>query len=180
MKTRFFAITLIALTLFSCKDEKKEDNNKAVAEKPKNENLFKIAFDAVVKKDDSFHLYYTEDKTNNFTEDKSIWVKVKGSNNEQEVLFMLPEDVLPTDVRVDFGYGDVVQDIVLNKLRINYYDKSFTTQDSLIFNYFYANEQNTLIDKKTNTIKRLKSDQKTAPSLYPQILLQDEMIKMVK
>ncbi len=180
MKTKLFTVVLIALTLFSCKDEKKEDNNEAVAEKPKNENLFKIAFDAVVAKDDSFHLYYTEDKTNNFTEDKSVWVKVKGSDKEQEVLFMLPEDVLPTDVRVDFGYGDVVQDIVLKRLRMNYYDKSFVAQDAQIFNYFYANEQNTLIDKNTNTIKRLKADQKTAPSLYPQILLQDEMIKMVK
>lgn len=180
MKNRFFAIVLIALTLFSCKDEKKENSTEAITEKPKNENLFKIAFDAVVKKDDSFHLYYTEDKTNNFTEEKSVWVKVKGSDKEQEVLFMLPEDVLPTDVRVDFGYGDVVQDIVLNQLRMNYYDKSFAAKDSLIFNYFYANEQNTIIDKKTNTIKRLKADQKTAPSLYPQILLQDEMIKMVK
>jgi hypothetical protein len=182
MKSNFFAIVLIAVTLFSCKDNKKETNAEVNADEPKKENFFKVTFDVVVKKDDNFHLYYTEDGSINFNEKQSVWVPVKGSEKEQEVVFNLPEDAAPSNLRVDLGYGvnKEQSDIVLNKFKMDYFGKSFEAKDSLIYNYFYENKDNTIIDKKTNTIKRLKVDQETAPSLYPHIPLAEEIAKMVK
>ena len=183
MKAKNLAVVfLMALAVISCKDEKKTDGAINVAETPIVENGFKVAFDLIAKKDDNFHLYYTEDNTINFTEEKSLWLPFKGSDAEQEVKFVLPEDIIPTNFRVDFGYGvnKEQSDIVLKKFKMKYFDKTFEVKDSLIFYYFYPNKDNTILDNTHATLKRIKSDQATAPSLYPNTPLSEEILKMVK
>lgn len=169
-------ILILSLSIFSCKNKSEEN---AV---PKNNNGFNVAFDLIAKKDDNFHIYYTEDNTINFTEEKSLWLPFKGSDAEQEVRFILPEEVIPTNLRVDFGYGvnKEQSDIVLKKFKMKYFDKTFEVKDSLIFYYFYPNKDNTILDNTHATLKRIKSDQATAPSLYPNTPLSEEILKMVK
>jgi hypothetical protein len=183
MKAKNLAVVfLMALAVISCKDGKKTDDAINVAETPIVENGFKVAFDLIAKKDDNFHLYYTEDNTINFTEEKSLWLPFKGSDAEQEVKFVLPEDIIPTNFRVDFGYGvnKEQSDIVLKKFKMKYYDKTFEVKDSLIFYYFYPNKDNTILDNTHATLKRIKPDQATAPSIYPNTPLSEEILKMVK
>jgi hypothetical protein len=172
--------TLIVLALVSCKDEKKE--TVAPTNEPKEVKGLQVTFDLVAKKDDNFHLYYTEDESVNFTEEKSSWLPYKGKETVQEVTFVLPEEAAPTNLRVDFGHGKNPEqsDIVLKSFRLKYYDKTFEAKDSLIFNYFYPNKDNTLLDNKTATLKRLKQDQETAPCLYPHTPLTDELKKLIR
>ena len=179
MKTKnILVILLLSLSLFSCKNDKKSEDKST----PKIENGFNVAFDLIAKKDDNFHIYYTEDNTINFSEEKSLWLPFKGSDAEQEVRFVLPEDVIPTNLRVDFGYGvnKEQSDIVLKKFKMKYFDKTFEVKDSLIFYYFYPNKDNTILDNTHATLKRIKPDQPTAPSLYPNTPLSEEILKMVK
>lgn len=183
MKTqKIVTIILMTIALASCKSDKKDDKPANDSELKKEENSFNVTFNLIVKKDDNFHLYYTEDKSINFNEDQSVWLPIKGSENEQEVKFILPEDIIPTDIRVDFGYGvnKEQSEISLKKFRMNYYDKSFEVKDSLIFNYFYPNKDNTILDKTKATLKRVNLEQTTGPSLYPHITLTEEISKMVK
>lgn len=175
------AIFLITLAVISCKDDKKTEHTVATPE-AKVEKRFKVAFDLIAKKNDNFHLYYTEDGSINFEEEKSVWLEFKGSDKEQEVSFFIPEDVIPTNFRIDFGYGENKEqsDIVLKKFKMAYYGKTFESKDSLIFNYFYPNKENTILDNTHATLKRVSPDQKTAPSLYPHATLVEEINKLVK
>lgn len=182
MKIKFIIpVLFLSVALFSCKDDKKTEEVTAPKEEVKD-NSFKVTFDLIAKKDDNFHLYYTEDETINFNEKQSVWVPIKGRETEQEVVFKLPENSAPTHLRVDFGYGvnKEQKEIVLKKFKMNYYDKSFEAKDSLIFNYFYPNKDNTILDNKLATLRRIKEDQSTAPSIYPHIPLTDELNKMVR
>ena len=175
-------VFLTVLGVVSCKDDKKTEDAVTTPEAPKVEKGFSVGFGVIAKKDDNFHLYYTEDGSINFTEEKSLWYPLKGSDTEQEVSFVLPEDVIPTNFRVDLGYGvnKEQSDIVLRKFKMDYFGKSFEAKDSLIFNYFYPNKDNTILDKANATLKRIKQDQNTAPSLYPHTTLIEEINKLVK
>lgn len=182
MKSKLGAIIIIAIVLFSCKDDKNKINKEELNSKIEANNFFKVSLDLVVLKDDNFHLYYTEDGTVNFNEKQSIWVPINGSEKVQEVVYNLPEDVVPTHIRLDFGFGknEAQSDVVIKSFKMNYFDKNFQVNDAKVFDYFSPNELSTIIDKPTSSLKRVKKDQETGPSLYPQILLGEEIAKMTK
>ena len=83
------------MAFYSCKDNKKEE--------VKVDKNFKVAFNAIVTKDDNFQIYYNEDGSIAFEADKYIDVAVKGKNEPQEIVFDLPEDVIPQAFRFDIG-----------------------------------------------------------------------------
>ena len=182
MKTKILILFgLLSLSLLSCKDVKKAEDN-TTTEVNNIDTKFKVSFELVALKDDNFHLYYTEDGSINFTEEKSLWYPYKGSDKSQEIVFSLPEDVIPTNLRVDFGH-DVNKEqekIALKKFKMSYYEKSFEAKDSLIYYYFYPNQESTILDKKTSTLKRIKGDQNSPPILYPHETLSGEIDKLVK
>ncbi|MDI1317576.1 hypothetical protein [Flavobacterium sp.] len=168
------------IVLISCK---KDVETKENVETPEIQNKhFVVTLDLIVKKNDNIHLYYTQDRSINFNEEQSLWAEVKGNNEVQQVVFKLPEDVIPTDFRLDLGYGKNVEqtEIIFKKFMINYYDRNFVASGAEIFNYFYNNKDNATVDKLTGTLKRLKVDQETAPSLYPQTSLEEELIKLTR
>ena len=67
MKTqKIVTIILMTIALASCKSDKKDDKPANDSELKKEENSFNVTFNLIVKKDDNFHLYYTEDKSINF------------------------------------------------------------------------------------------------------------------
>lgn len=186
MKTKALIVFLFVLAFTSCKKEmetKQESSQESVvAPQDADKELFKVSFDLVVKKDDNMHLYYTEDGSINFDEKHSVWFPVKGSENPQEVMFKLPKDVLPTALRVDFGYGknEAQSDVTLKAFRMKYLDKVFEVKDTMIFNYFYPNKENTVVPFKTAILQRKSKDQPIGPILYPHEPLTVELKKMIQ
>lgn len=186
MKIKSFIAILSLLVFASCKKEAENaaDNTKTteVAVQEADKNLLKVSFDLIVKKDDNMHLYYTEDGSINFDEKKSIWIPVKGSDNVQEVVFKLPENVLPTHLRVDFGYGknEAQSDVELKAFRLRYLDKMFEAKDTMVFNYFYPNLENTVVPAKTAILQRKSKDQPNGPILYPHAPLTEELKKIIQ
>lgn len=185
MKIRISVLVLFTASIFlsSCKSDKDSDKKpekEAVVEQI-NKN-FQVSFELIATQDDNMHLYYTEDGSINFNEDKSVWAPFKGSNVSQMVVFNLPEDALPTDLRIDLGYGknEKQQEIILKNFKMSYYGKSFQATGSDIFNYFYINKDNTLLNLQTATLKRLKADQLAAPSLYPHTTLEEQILKITR
>jgi hypothetical protein len=180
MKTKnLLLVFLLAFSIFSCKNNKTEN---APTEPVKEDKNFKVTIELIAKKEDNMHLYFTEDKSINFTEEKSVWVPIKGSEQAQQVVFNLPEDAIPTDLRIDFGGGvnKEQKELVLKNFKMEYFDKTFEVKNAVIFNYFYPNKDNTILDIENATLRRVKEDQIMAPSLYPHKALQEELIKMTR
>ena len=107
---------------------------------------------------------------------------IKGSDKPQEVTFNLPENVIPTHLRVDFGFGKNVEqsDVDLKTFSIKYYDKKVEAKGTDILKYFYPFEAKTTIDAGTSVLKRAKKDQETGPILYPHILLTEKIKEITK
>lgn len=182
MKTNFIAILLLVTTLFGCKNDSNNEKSNVENNQTEVSKNFKITLNVVVKKDDNFQVYYTEKSSNDFNEKESVWVEVKGSENAQDVVFNIPEDVIPTMFRLDFGVNEKQEDIKLNGVNIEYLGKSFKSEIPLLANYFRAAEASTLIDFKTGIIKAIVKDGKRQePALYPhETVLQPEIEKLVK
>lgn len=136
MKNQIFITTLALISLSSCKNDKSE-----VTEPIASVETFKVGIDLVIKKDDSLQLYYKEESMTDWVFDKCVTKTVKGSENSQEVIFDLPEDVLPSELRFDMGTNKNQEEVQIKNFRMKYFDKSFEAKDTLFFQYFYPNEQ---------------------------------------
>lgn len=175
---KILAIALLTISLVSCKEEKKDPNQGDATKLPET---FNVAINVTVQKDDTFHLLYTQDGTLNFSDDKSVAAVVKGSPNAQEILFKLPVDVLPTKIRVDFGKNKEQGDIVVNSMKVKYYDKVFQAGANLVKQYFYFNDFQMTYDDKTSSVKPIVGkDGSYAPLMWSNELLTDEFEKLVK
>ncbi len=173
MKTKFITILLLVTTLFSCKNESNSEKNSSSVQPELTKN-FKVSLNVLVKQDDNFQIYYTEKTSSDFNEEESVWVEVKGSENPQDVVFNIPEDVLPTMFRLDFGVNDKQEDIKLNSINIEYLGKSFKSEIPLIANYFRPLDS-TQVDVKNGLIKAiLKDGKRVEPAIYPH----EEILKM--
>lgn len=178
MKLNIAAVCLIALTFFSCKQESKPVTPAEVKETSKT---FDVTLDVTATKDDTFHLFYTDDGSINFNEKNSVWVEIRGKETSQQVVFKLPEDVLPTHLRVDFGINKNQENMIINNFKMSYLDKNFEAKGPLFFTYFYPNLECTNIDKDKGIIMPVKKGNTySGPMFYPQIALTEEINKLVK
>lgn len=176
MKSKLIiASLLLSVAFYSCKDDKKSEAVKA-EEKPKT---FDIALNMTVKQNDRFQLFYTDEATPGFEEKKSVWVDVKGSEKPQDIIFNLPEDEIPTNLRLDLGVNNKQPEMKFNSFSLSYFDKNFTLKDSSILQFFVPGQIE--FNKETSTIK---TNQGSAvaydPMLYPQDNLKAEIQKLVK
>lgn len=125
---------MTVVTLYSCKNE---DKTSAPAE---DQNIVKVTLTALVKKDDTFQLFYKGDEPQ-FAEENSFYVPVKGSDAPQDIVFNLPADVIPNYIRLDFGMNKEQGEMIVQNFKMNYMDKSFETKGATFFDYFYGNDQ---------------------------------------
>jgi hypothetical protein len=142
---------------------------------------FDVNFNLLIEKDDTFQLYYTEDGTLNFSDDKSIKSVVKGNTNAQDVLFKLPADVLPSNIRLDFGSNPEQGSVVVNSMKLKYLNNEFIATKDLVTQYFYLlNEQVKYDPAKSSIIMFSKAGNVYDPLMWSNQLLSEEMIKLYK
>jgi len=180
MKTRIISsILLITVFLTGCKNEKPIDSLDVVKTE-QAVKIFQVTLDVTVKKNDDFALFYTEDGSINFTGDP-IWMGVKGSENSQTVVFNLPEEVIPTNLRIDFGHSQDQEAMTINNFKMTYAGKTFEAPGATFFKYFRPNEECTEVDKVKALVIPVKKEGKYfGPSFYPEITLGEEIGKLVK
>lgn len=180
MKSRIvIAIVLFSTFIVGCKNEKSVDSLDVVKPEVIEKN-FQVTLDVVVKKNDDFALYYTQDGTSDF-KDAPIWMGVKGSDASQKIVFNFPENTVPTNIRVDFGINKDQETMTINNYKMTYAGKSFEASGVNFFKYFKANEECTQVDKEKSLIIPVKKEGKYfGPSFYPEQLICDEIAKMVK
>jgi hypothetical protein len=162
---RIFLTLVIASTVLSCKDTAK-DESKDIDTTVESINTFKVTAKVIVKKDDDFCLLYTQDGSIDFKD--GVWQVVKGSENEQTVEFSLPEDVFPTQLRLDLGRNKEQEDILIKSVKFEYLGNERELVGAQIGAFFRADVSKCTYDYETGVIKGLVIDNvKQSPSLYP-------------
>ncbi|MBC7641039.1 MAG: hypothetical protein H7174_01675 [Flavobacterium sp.] len=169
MKFKILGSILLIVSMLSCKNDKSNPETLKPEVVTSKDNFYKVSFNLIVSKDDNFHLYYTHDGSINFNEKESIWMPIKGGESVQTVTFVFPEAVIPTQIRVDFGFGknELQSDVNLKSFKMSYRGKSMEAKDTDILSYFIPFEGYTLVTTGTSVLKRLKKDQESGPILYP-------------
>lgn len=182
MKTKYISLALLIFVLVGCKVDKENSNpesnstEKAVASKATGKG-FKVSFNAIVAADDSFMLFYNEDGTENFTGDQMVEFKLKGSNEPQNIEFLLPDDAMPLNFRFDIGSNKELKEVKFNKFKMEYKGKMFESGATTFFKYFYPNDQ--VICDTLNSIAKInnKEGQPFDPIIGGTLYLQNELEK---
>lgn len=177
MKTQVVVVLLAihALTV-SCNSDKKQEVDTASA-KPSE---IRVVLDAKVEVDDSFQVFYTEDGSFNFTEESSVRVNVNGSNNSQQIVFSLPEEVILSNFRIDTGENPDQKPIVVNSLTVQFYERKLEMKNMEIIQYFYPNQHLTLDYAKSSLVANPSHTGVYDPFLFPQEPLTKALADLMK
>jgi hypothetical protein len=178
--TKIFSSVLIILLLASCKNEAKKEVKQDETKLPETVG---VTFNVLVQKDDVFHLLYTEDSSLNFSDDKSIALRVKGSDQPQDIIFKMPVDVFPTNIRLDIGENKDQGEMAVNSIKGSYYTSSFEHKEpaSFVKKWFYFNDFQLSCDEKTNNVKAvIGKDGRYVPLMWCNEVIRDEFIKLAK
>jgi hypothetical protein len=161
MKKIFLSVLFSSLLLLSCKGDK--DTEKEVTEKLK---AFTITFDAIVEKDDVFQIFYNEDGTDNFPAENAVTINIVGNPNTQEIIFVLPDDVMPSALRFDIGANKELTQVTFKGFKIEYLQNVLKSDAKDFHKYFYPNTQVELDSvSAVAKIKMLEADQGYDPIL---------------
>lgn len=176
----FLAIALLGFTVLSCKNEesKSEESVQEVVS-----NRFKITLNATVKKDDDFQVYYKDvnDPSVPFSEDKSIYVAVKGSETPQDIVFELPEGAKPLTLRMDFGLKKDLGDITVNRFSVEYKGKRIDAAGPTFFDYFRPDDSFVKVDKATSKISPIVAkDGNYDPMMFSVESFDQQLAQLVK
>lgn len=140
-------------------------------------NTFSVEVDSYLSKKDAFALYFTEDNTIAFTSEKAVWVEVKKDHCRSNLYFELPEKIIPTNIRLDFGINNKQDSVVVKKIKFNYKQNNFEIKGSEFFSYFNQDSQfKTKIDSINKTLTIYKNgDVYKTPYFYPTQLGNDKV-----
>ena len=162
-KTTAF-VFLMFILLTSCKN----DTSQNVNQKRIDAN-FKITLNVIVKKDDNFCLFYTQDGTTDFSKIQPIWVGVKGKETEQKVIYSLPKKALPTQLRLDFGLAKNQENIILKSVSIENNGKKRVINRPELAGFFIADVKKCTFNASNGVIRAVvKEGVRQYPSLFPQ------------
>jgi hypothetical protein len=182
MKTKIFLIaTVLLVFVTACKDKENKEGTteQAQPEKAVKEN-FSVELDVAASKKDDFSLYYTEDNTLNFKGEMALWHGVTGNNTREKVLYDLSEELVPTDIRLDFGMNKDQEVVTVYNVKISYYGNEMSFIGSDFFKYFIESKDfKTEIDVPNGALKIMKNgpEYKT-PFFYPRQELIDALKKL--
>lgn len=134
------------ISFISCKSDKKEniiesDKSAIVTNNDINGNMYyDVIMDVVVLKDDKFHVFYKDFNDQGFSDQRVIEAIVKGSKDPQQLVFAIPEEIIPNGLRLDFGINYGQDPIKLNSLKIRFDKNEFDFYDGKFEQLFKPNK----------------------------------------
>lgn len=121
----FFTI----LISFGCRENKKNEESKHTDTAPtpevQEDDLLKVIINARVLVDDVFEVYYYELGEETFHSKDFVLARVKGSPENQDIVFTMPERTYPERLRLDFGKNKNQKPIELNSVILKYNEKEY-------------------------------------------------------
>jgi hypothetical protein len=149
-------LTLLAsifVVVISCKNDKNTENSNT----KNNENInlkssesvevqvendfdkFIISIEAIVTKDDKFHLMYLTDDITSWSSKGLIKKEIKGQDVAQTIEFKLPKGNFPTKFRVDLGFNKEQKKIDLYKIKFQFEGNEIVVEENMIERSFIPN-----------------------------------------
>lgn len=178
---RIFLFAFSLLLFVSCKneDKKTEDSQEAVAEKVMD-TVFTVTLNITAKKDDSFQLYYRKEGETSYVETSSFFTEFKGSDKPQDIVFRLPDGVIPDYIRMDFGTNKDQEPFTVNSFKMSYFGKEFKATGSEFFNLLLVEQKTATFDAEKAIITPLTVNGIHDPQATSEKRLFDEIQKIVK
>lgn len=177
MKLKSLCVAIAVLFVFSgCKNEGKEEVLKKETAQGFEPN-FTIKVEAKVSTKDDFAAYYTEDKSNNFDGSKAVWIGIDAGDNFQVVKLNLPQEIVPTNIRLDFGINKDQQNISIQKITMSYQGMSFEIKGDKFFEYFIDTKEFPAVVNPTKGSLEIKYEagKFKTPYFYPNEKLLNEI-----
>lgn len=180
MKSKFLIlIAVFSMLVTSCKNAESKDGEESQAEVENVKQNFSVEVEVEASKKDDFTLYYTEDNTVTFKGEMAVWRGVEGNNKREKVVFDLSEQIIPTDIRLDFGMNKEQESVKVYGVKILYYGNELYIKGSDFFNYFIESKDFKTEFGADGSLKILKNgpEYKT-PFYYPRQELIDALKKL--
>lgn len=158
MKRFIFLVFLVSS--ISCITDKKEeqkaaDKNAIITNNDIDGKMyFEVIMDVVAIKDDKFHVFYKDFNDNNYSDKRVIEAVVKGSNEMQQIVFAIPEEIIPDGLRLDFGINYSQGPIYLKNLKIRFDKNEFEFSDGKFEQLFKPNKYTSYDVENRNIITK--------------------------
>lgn len=168
MKIRvLIGLLSLSLAFFSCQNKTEDKKDAQETELTPEQQIFVVEMDVKAESPDDFALYYTQDNSINFSDKEVVWRGVKGGMQSERLTFNLPENVVPTNIRVDFGIKKDSKEVTLEKFKIAYLNKTIEAKGSEFLYYFMVNDKvQALPDLEKGTITFKKKTEFPAETYY--------------
>ena len=131
-------LALLLVTAFACKSDKKE--TPSAIDEVEQKGTFVLKINAIIDYDDQFTLLFLEEGQKNISKENSVIVDVLGSNQPQELIFTIKEEVLPTKLFLRFGNDQKAQRISFLATQIIYGENSFSIEKDKFYQFFNPNK----------------------------------------
>lgn len=146
MNIRIVLAFFIGFTIlfFGCKESgtKKEDSSKDIAPQPdikRLKNTFSVLLEVQLDKNDALEVFYLKDEMDTYKAEQMIQRKTNGMNDFQEVVFELPKEVYPYNIRLDFGSNNQQGQMKIKKCVLAYNKGSMEIKGSELKKFFNFN-----------------------------------------
>ncbi len=184
MKKIILLSLVVVATFVSCKKNEgseKENLSAKDSTEVKQDTVFTITLNATVLKDDSFQVYFKNGETGKYEEVNSLFTEFKGSDKPQDIVFRLPDGVIPDYIRMDFGVNKEQTEVKVNSFKMSYFGKEFKTNTaSEFFKLILVEPKTATIDAENGIIKPLTIGEVHDPLGTSEKRLYDEIQKIVK
>ncbi len=142
-------------------------------------DIFKVTVTALVKKEDSFQLFYTKNNTSNFTEPNSVIKKFKGKESFQKIEFELPKGTVAEKLRLDIGTNRKQNTVKIKSILISYKNKEIFIPGRLIKKYFKPNHYISL--NSNSLLYNLKEVEVNGKRKYdPSFVCNNDLVNLIK
>lgn len=142
MKKLLFSVLFIYLSinLTSCNDKKGRNNLDETEESEKNQSKgLVITLEGVFPTNDTYQLFYSND--DKFLEEKSIKTEVFGQSVIQKVVFLLPDNIKPQNLRLDYGVNADQKSISIKTVEFLYNENKLVVNNKDFYGKFFVNGQ---------------------------------------
>lgn len=184
MRVRLMVILVLIGSFISCQKEVEiKDGRFRTWLNPdfKLEKGFLIKINMTVIYDDVFKVYYTENITEQFNENKTLQSKISGNKAEQIITFNFPKGIKPHKLRIDFGINKKQNYFDIKSIEINNYDDYLKIQQDSILTYFEIFNNNLFYDSISKHYKVVKGpNKKYLPSIFSTERLSNHIIEWYK
>lgn len=180
MKKIVLLSVIVVTTFISCKNNEVSEKENLSTE-VKQDSVFTITLNATVLKDDSFQVYYKNGETSKYEEANSLFTEFKGSDKPQDIVFRLPEGIIPDYLRMDFGVNKEQTEVKINNFKMSYFGKEFQTSNiSEFFKLILIEPKTATFDIEKGIIRPLTAVDNHDPLGTSEKRLYDEIQKIVK